>query len=284
MSGGCPYAHGETTGIGTGDATGDRGTGNQYVDYARMDTLHTIQHPRTDSPFEMSFILISQVKELLFRMVHLEVDQARQRLAEDRPEAACRALGRAVRSQRVLVDAWESMNALPVDEFLEFRSILGEASGTQSFMYRLLEFTLGNRGTAMVRSADLAAFPELAAELARPALYDEVLRHLARTGLPVPEPLLDRDPAVPYTPDEGVEKVWEAVYRDPDGHRPVYELAEQLLEVAYQFSRWRATHLLVVERMLGAKRGSGGSDGASWLRQINEHRFFPELWTMRSVL
>ncbi|NJQ03817.1 tryptophan 2,3-dioxygenase [Streptomyces sp. PLAI1-29] len=249
-----------------------------------MDDLHRLQEPRTASPFEMSFILISQVKELLFRMVHLEAAEARERLREDRSGAACRALARTVRNQRALTGCWESLNAMPVDEFLHFRDSLGTASGTQSAMYRLLEFTLGNRDRAVVRPDDLAAFPELRAELERPSLYDEVLRHLARSGLPVPEHLTDRDPAARYEPDEGMEKVWMAVHRDPDGHRAAYDLAEHLLEVAYQFSHWRATHLLVVERMLGGKRGSAGTDGAPWLRAINEHRFFPELWTMRSLL
>ncbi|HEX8347133.1 MAG TPA: tryptophan 2,3-dioxygenase family protein [Actinoplanes sp.] len=257
---------------------------NPYVDYARMDALHDLQAPATDSPFEMQFILISQVKELLFRMVHLEIDQARTRVREDQPEAASRALSRAVRHQRTLIGCWESMNAMPVDDFLTFRDGLGAASGTQSYMYRLLEFTLGNRNTAMVQRSDFDRFPVLRAELDRPSLYDEVLRHLHRSGMLVPEHLLVRDPGCQYEPDEGVEDVWATVYRSPDKYRPAYDLAEQLLEVAYQFSRWRATHLLVVERMLGGKRGSGGTDGAAWLRVINEHRFFPELWTMRSTL
>lgn len=257
---------------------------NAYVSYARMDELHRLQVPRTSSPYEMSFLLISHVKELLFRMVHLEVDQARDLLRADRPDDACRALARAVRSQRVLSGCWESMNAMPADEFLAFRDTLGSASGTQSFMYRLLEFTLGNRDRAVVRPADLESFPELRAELARPSLYDEALRFLARHGHPVPERVTGRDPAAPYEPDEAVEQVWLRIYQGPRGQRVAHDLAEQLLEVAYQFSRWRASHLLVVERMLGGKRGSGGSDGASWLRAINEHRFFPELWTMRSLL
>lgn len=257
---------------------------NPYVDYARMDALHALQAPVTDSPFEMQFILLSQVKELLFRMVHLELDQARARIREDHPEAAGRALSRAVRHQRTLIGCWESMNAMPVDEFLPFRDTLGEASGTQSYMYRLLEFTLGNRVTAMVRRTDLTRFPQLRAELQRPSLYDEVLRHLSRTGLPVPEHVLTRDVTGAHVADDGVEDVWATVYRNPDKYRTAYDLAEQLLEVAYQFSRWRATHLLVVERMIGGKRGLGGTDGASWLRKINEHRFFVELWTARSAL
>lgn len=268
----------------THDYTYDNRYENPYVDYARMDALHGLAEPRTGARAELQFILISQVKELLFRMVHVEVDEARRDLRADRPDAACRALGRAVRNQRVLLGCWEGMNTLTVDEFLGFREVLGEASGTQSFMYRLLEFTLGNRATPMVRSTDFEAFPELRAELDRPSLYDEALRWLARSGLPVPEWLTNREPSAPYEPAPEVETAWVAVYRAPDTYRAAHTLAEQLLEVAYQFSSWRATHLLVVERMLGAKSGTGGSDGAAWLRKINEHRFFPELWTMRSAL
>ncbi|SEG83597.1 tryptophan 2,3-dioxygenase [Thermomonospora echinospora] len=255
-----------------------------YVGYARMDELHDLQDPRTGSPFELSFILLSQVKELLFRMVHLEVDQARAQLRADRAGDACGALSRATRTQRVLISCWESMNGMPVDEFLTFRDVLGEASGTQSFMYRRLEFALGNKNPALTRPEDLRLYPELRAELDSPSLYDEALRFLRREGLPVPADALDRDVTRTHRADERIEQVWAQVYRDPAAHPAAYRLAEHLLEVAYQFSHWRAAHLLVVERMLGGKRGSGGTDGAAWLREINEHRFFPELWTMRTLL
>lgn len=256
----------------------------EYTSYARMEELHTLQQPRTGSPFEMHFLLISHVIELIFRMVHLEVDQARTQLHGDNWAEACRTLERAVRHQRVLVDCWESMNSLPVDEFLAFRQTLRTASGTQSFAYRTLEFSLGNKDPRMVRPDDVALYPALSAELEGPTLYDEVLRWLARQGYDVPDHVLGRDVAAQYEPDAAVERAWLQVYRDAASRPPAYQLAERLLEVAYQFSRWRATHLLVVERMLGGKSGTAGTDGVPWLRAINDHRFFSELWSMRTQL
>ncbi|RAY12761.1 tryptophan 2,3-dioxygenase [Actinomadura craniellae] len=249
-----------------------------------MDELHDLQDTRTGSPFELSFILLSQVKELLFRMVHLELDQARGHLRADRAGEACRALARATRTQRVLIACWESMNGMPADEFVRFRDVLGQASGTQSFAYRGLEFAMGNKNPVMVRPPDLRRYPQLRAEFERPSLYDEALRFLDRHGLPLPAATLDRDVTRQYEPDERVERAWQQVYADPAGHPEPYRLAEHLIEVAYQFSHWRAAHLLVVERMLGGKRGTAGTDGARWLREVNEHRFFPELWTARTLL
>jgi tryptophan 2,3-dioxygenase len=257
-----------------------------YVSYAQMDALHALAQPRTDSPLELSFILLSHVKELLFRMVYVELDQARSRLRADEAGAACRALERAARSQRVLVASWEAMNGMSVDEFLVFRDILGEASGTQSFMYRTLEFAMGNKDPRAVRQAEaqLPLYPGLKDELHGPSVYDEALAFLSRRGLPIPEQVLNRDLTRQYTFDPAVENAWAQVYRQPAGQPEAYRLAECLIELAYQFSHWRSTHLLVVERMLGGKTGTAGTDGAAWLRTVNEHRFFPELWSLRTVL
>lgn len=257
-----------------------------YVSYARMDELHRLAEPRTDSPLELSFILLSHVKELLFRMVYVEIDQARTHLTHDAVQDAVAALARASRTQRVLVAAWESMNGMSVDEFLVFRDILGEASGTQSFMYRTLEFAMGNKDPRMVRhfAGQLRLYPELERELHSASLYDEALAWLSRLGTAVPAEVLERDYTLPYAHDERVEDVWLEVYRDPRGHQDAHQLAEALTEVAFQFSHWRSTHLLVVERMLGRKQGTAGTDGAEWLRSVSEHRFFPELWTVRTRL
>ncbi|MFJ1455362.1 tryptophan 2,3-dioxygenase [Nocardia sp. N2S4-5] len=257
-----------------------------YVTYARMDRLHELAAPRTESAQELSFILLSHVKELLFRMVYVDVDQARARLRADDVDQACRALERTVRSQRILVTTWEGINAISADEFLAFRDILGDASGVQSFMYRTLEFALGNKNPAMVETASAQAdrYPDLRAELSAPSLYDETLRYLARRGHPVPESLCTRDFREQYAPDPAVEDVWLTIYRAPRSHPDEYRVAELLTEVAFQFSQWRATHLLVVERKLGRKPGTGGTDGVDWLRAVSEHRFFPELWSMRTRL
>lgn len=256
----------------------------EYVSYARMDELHELQRPRSDARGELNFLLLSHVKELLFRAVTDDLEHARDALRGEDVADACRALSRAARTQRVLVACWESLNGMSADEFAAFRHVLNDASGVQSFAYRTLEFILGNRPAAQVDAARRDGHQLPLAELARPSLYDEVLRFLARQGFEIPESGLTRPPDAQHEFSDEVEDVWLEIYRHPDRHRDAHRLAECLLEVAYQFSHWRATHLLVVERMLGGKRGTAGTDGAPWLRVINEHRFFPELWTFRTRL
>ncbi|PXX54763.1 tryptophan 2,3-dioxygenase [Nocardia tenerifensis] len=256
----------------------------EYVTYAHMDRLHELARPRSDARGELNFILISHVKELLFRAVIDDLDTARGALERDDVPDACLALSRATRTQRVLVACWESMNGMSVDEFIAFRHVLNDASGTQSFAYRALEFVMGNRPPGQVEAAFRDGHAMLRAELARPSLYDEVLRHLARQGFSVPDECVERPPEQQHEANPLIEDVWLEIYRHPDRHHAAHRLAESLLEVAYQFSCWRATHLLVVERMLGGKSGTAGTDGAPWLRTINEHRFFPELWTFRTRL
>ncbi|MFF7242652.1 tryptophan 2,3-dioxygenase [Embleya sp. NPDC008237] len=257
-----------------------------YVSYARMDELHELARPRTDSPRELTFILISHVKEILFRAIHVELDQARTAIRQDRISVACGHLERATRSQQALLASWEVLSAMAPDEFLEFREILGEASGTQSFMYRVLEFAMGNKDPDTVRAwkADMERYPMLRAELAAPSIYDEAIRYLARQGAKLPADLLERDVTRRHEPHPLVEQAWLEVYRDPAGRPLDHRLAEALSDVSFRFSVWRSTHLLVVERMLGSKSGTGGTTGLAWLRTINEHRFFPELWSTRTLL
>lgn len=256
----------------------------EYVSYARMDELHELQCPRSDARGELNFILLSHVKELLFRAVIDDLDTARGALERDDVSGACLALSRATRTQRVLVACWESVNGMSADEFVAFRHVLNNASGVQSFAYRTLEFVMGNRPPTQVQAARRDGHPQLRTELARPSLYDAVLHYLARQGFPIPASCLEKPPEQQHDPSSQVEDVWLEIYRDPARHREPHRLAECLLEVAYQFSHWRATHLLVVERILGGKSGTGGTDGAAWLRMINEHRFFAELWTFRTRL
>lgn len=256
----------------------------EYVAYAHMDRLHELQEPRSSARGELNFILLSQVQELLFRAVTDDLHCAREALSSDNVPDACVALSRAARTQRVLVSCWESLNGMTANEFAAFRHVLNDASGLQSFAYRALEFTLGNRPRQHVRQTRRDGHPLARAELARPSLYDVALQHLARQGFVMPKQTLHRAPDEQYEPSGDVEDVWLEIYRRPDRWPDAHRLAESLLEVAYQFSHWRATHLLVVERVLGGKGGTGGTDGAAWLRTINEHRFFPELWTCRTRL
>lgn len=258
--------------------------GAPYVKFASLDELHELQFPSTDSPLELSFILVTQVKELLFRMLHVEVDAARTHLRADDVLEADRALARGHRVQHVLLTSWETLVGMSATDFVAFRAILGEASGIQSYAYRALEAILGNKDPGSLGRAQRYGPMHrlLADEVAAPSLYDEAVRHLHRTVRPMPPAVLDRDVTGPYEPSPDVEAAWLEVYRDPRRHPDGYRLAEALMELSYLFSQWRATHLLVVERMLGLKPGTGGTEGVEWLRHITAHRFFPELWSVRT--
>ncbi|MGW6918977.1 tryptophan 2,3-dioxygenase [Kitasatospora sp. NPDC054939] len=256
-----------------------------YVSYARMDELLDLQQPLTGADTEPGFIILSQVKELLFKLLHTELSTVRARLREDRVDDALWTLRRAGRVQQVLLASWEAFSALSPVEFAEFRDVLGAASGFQSYSYRRLEFLLGNKDPVMVEPhRNSPAYPAVVAALHEPSLYDEALALLARRGLLAPAGSEERDPARPYREGAEVEAAWRAVYRDPVRLRELYLLGEALLDTADGFARWRYTHLVTVQRLLGAKPGTGGTDGVAWLARISEHRFFPELWSVRSTL
>ncbi|CRK56716.1 Tryptophan 2,3-dioxygenase [Alloactinosynnema sp. L-07] len=261
-------------------------TGNTpFVEYARMDELLQLRRPRTKALTEPAFIVMSQVKELLFDLLRTEFGTARGQLAKDAVEDALWTLRRASRIQDVLLASWDVLAALTPLEFAEFRDVLGNASGFQSVSYRRLEFLLGNKNPAMaIPHGKSPAYHDIDAQLREPSLYDEALGLLSRAGFDIPDRCLRRDFAVPYQPDDAVESAWRAVYADPGGHRRLYLLAEGLMDTADQFARWRYTHLVTVQRMLGAKPGSGGTHGVAWLKGIAEHRFFPELWSVRSTI
>ncbi|CAL9647530.1 Tryptophan 2,3-dioxygenase [Streptomyces sp. enrichment culture] len=268
----CPY-----TGIPAGTTP--------YAHYARMDTLLSLQHPLTDAETEPGFIILSQVKELLFKLLHTEFTAARDHLAADRLDDARWTLRRAGRVQRVLLSCWDALGALAPGEFASFRDVLGSASGFQSVTYRRLEFLLGNKNPRLVEPhRGTRKHAEVMAQLAEPSLYDEALRLLARRGMDIPDEVVERDVSLPYEPHEAVAAAWRTVYEQPGRQQELFRLAEALTDTADLFARWRYAHLLTVQRLLGDKPGTGGTEGAGWLGAIAEHRFFPELWSVRSAL
>ncbi|PNV36163.1 tryptophan 2,3-dioxygenase [Streptomyces sp. DH-12] len=256
-----------------------------YAHYARMDELLALQHPLSPARTEPGFIIMSQVKELLFKLLHTELTTARDQLTQDLLDDALWTLRRAARVQQVLLVSWETFSVLSPVEFAEFRDVLGSASGFQSAGYRRLEFLLGNKNPAMAEPhRDTAGYETVVAQLHAPSLYDAALALLVRRGLLTPDDSPDRDVTRPYRGGAEVEDAWRTVYRDPARHRDLHLLAEALMDTADQFARWRYTHLVTVQRMLGAKPGTGGTEGVAWLARISEHRFFPELWSVRSTL
>ncbi|MEU6990941.1 tryptophan 2,3-dioxygenase family protein [Streptomyces sp. NPDC046465] len=256
-----------------------------YAHYARMDELLALQHPLSPADTEPGFIIMSQVKELLFKLLHTEFTTARGQLDKDALGDALWTLRRAARVQQVLLVSWETFSVLSPAEFAEFRDVLGSASGFQSAGYRRLEFLLGNKNPAMVAPhRNTYSHDSVVNQLREPSLYDAALALLARRGLLTPDDSPARDTTLPYRTGAEVEEAWRAVYRDPALHPDLHLLAEALMDTAEQFARWRYTHLVTVQRMLGAKPGTGGTEGVAWLARISEHRFFPELWSVRTTL
>ncbi|GAB3500510.1 tryptophan 2,3-dioxygenase [Nocardiopsis coralliicola] len=255
-----------------------------YTRYGEIDTLHALQHPRTDEPAERTFILTTQVMELLFALIADHWQAARDALEDDDVPAALAALRQGARVQDVLVQSWDLLADLTPAEFERFRPALGDASGIQSAAYRRLEYLLGNTapGLAAPHRGDPAARAALERALAEPGLYDAVLRLLSRRGLPVPAGVLGRDRARPYRPDMAVEEVWRRVYADERAGNDLLQLAEALLDTAERVTRWRHRHLWAVRRSLGARPGTGGTEGVRWLARNAEREVFPELWTLRT--
>jgi tryptophan 2,3-dioxygenase len=215
-----------------------------------------------------------------------EVDAARRMIAADRTSEALKMLSRVARIFEQLNSAWDVLRTMTPSDYTLFRDDLGQSSGFQSWQYRLIEYSVGNRNLAMLKPHEHRPdlLEKLEAELARPSLYDEVLRRLARLGLPVPKDVLDRDLRLPWTMNQEVLTLWAEIYREPNLHWEAYEVAEKLVDFEDYFRRWRFNHVTTVERVIGFKRGTGGTAGISYLKRMLEVELFPELWRVRTEL
>jgi tryptophan 2,3-dioxygenase len=257
-----------------------------YGDYLQIDRILDAQRLLTGAHDEMLFIIQHQTSELWMRLALHELDAARHAIASDRAPEAFKMLARISRIFEQLNNAWDVLRTMTPSDYTTFREGLGQSSGFQSWQYRLIEYAVGNRNLAMLKPhahrPDLTA--KLEAELARPTLYDEALRHLARAGLPVPAEVLSRDLRQPWVAQDAVREVWEIVYRDHTRYWQAYELAEKLVDFEDYFRRWRFNHVTTVERVIGLKRGTGGTSGVSYLRRMLEVELFPELWHLRTTL
>lgn len=257
-----------------------------YSDYLGLDALLTAQQPLSDAHDELLFIIQHQTSELWMKLALHEISAARAAIAADRLQPAFKMLSRVARIMEQLNSAWDVLRTMTPSDYTRFRDALGQSSGFQSWQYRLIEFAAGNRNPAMLKPhahrPDILGLLE--AELARPSLYDAALSAAARAGLPVPEAVLRRDTREVWTANDAVREMWAIVYRDPEAHWPVYELAEKLVDFEDYFRRWRFNHVTTVERVIGLKRGTGGTGGVSYLRRMLEIELFPELWQVRTAL
>lgn len=257
-----------------------------YSGYLGLDTLLSSQHPRSDHHDEMLFIIIHQTTELWFKLIIHELAAVLDHIAKDELEPAFKILARVKHIFSQLIDQWSVLATLTPSEYVQFRHVLGRASGFQSIQYRTVEFMLGNKDRRMIKvhAHDPAAAAQLTAALEAPSIYDAFLAHLARRGMPVPREVLDRDITTPHQKHPGVTAVFKSIYSGTTANWDAYEMCEKLVDLEEQIALWRFRHLKVVMRVIGFKTGTGGSSGANFLRQMIDHEFFPELWAVRTEL
>ncbi|HET7329177.1 tryptophan 2,3-dioxygenase [Dyella sp.] len=259
-----------------------------YGGYLRLDQLLSAQQPVTEPPHhdEMLFIVMHQVAELWMKLAIHELKAAVAHLRIDDVNECLKILARVKHVQRQLFEQWAVLETLTPSEYLEFRDALGSSSGFQSLQYRMIEFMLGNKNAQMLKVFDYdpAAQGQLREVLEAPGLYDEFLRYLARHGHDVPAARLERDWTEAYQRHEGLLPVFKRIYEQRAAFWPEYHMCEQLVDVEESFQLWRFRHMKTVERIIGHRRGTGGSSGVAFLRKALELEFFPELLDVRTIL
>jgi tryptophan 2,3-dioxygenase len=259
-----------------------------YGGYLQLGRLLSAQQPLSNPPHhdELLFIVQHQVSELWMKLLVHELSAAIAHLREDRLEPCQKIFARCKQVLRQLTEMWSVLETLTPSEYMEFREILGPSSGFQSLQYRTIEFLLGNKNAQMLRvfAYDPEGQEKLRAALEAPSLYDEALRYLARKGHPVPARHLDRDWSQPHAFSQDLVPVFEAIYEDTHSHWDAYHLCEDLVDLETQFQLWRFRHMRTVMRIIGFKKGTGGSSGVGFLKQALELTFFPELFEVRTVI
>lgn len=257
-----------------------------YAGYLDLDRLLSAQHPVSDHHDEMLFIVQHHVAELWLKLVIHELRSAIGLIRADDLPPALKRIARVKHVQKQLLEQWSVLATLTPIEYAQFRAMLGPASGFQSLQYRTVEFLLGNKNAAMLKvfAYDPQAQEQLDSDLHSPSLYDEFLRYLSRRGFDVPAEVIDRDWSRPYEASPAVVEVFREIYADPEHHWAEYETAEEFVDVEDLFQQWRFRHMKTVERIIGYKKGTGGSSGVAFLRRALELTFFPELLSVRTAI
>ena len=257
-----------------------------YGDYLHLDAILSAQHPLSPDHNEMLFIVQHQTSELWMKLMLHELRAAIACVAADQMAPAFKMLARVSKIMEQLVHAWDVLATMTPPEYSAIRPYLANSSGFQSAQYRCIEFALGNKNPAMLKphahQPDLLAMVQAAFDA--PSLYDQSLRLLARRGLTLPTSHLERDWTRPYEASPEVQAAWLQVYRHPQQHWDLYQLGEELTDLEDAFRLWRFRHVTTVERVIGFKRGTGGTGGVSYLRKMLDVVLFPEIWSLRTEL
>ena len=257
-----------------------------YGDYLHLDSLLSSQQPLSNLHDEMLFIVQHQTSELWMKLMLHELQAAMTALVEGNSALAFKMMARVSRIMAQLVSAWDVLATMTPPEYSALRQHLANSSGFQSAQYRCIEFTLGNKNATMLKPH--AHRPELLATVQKafdsPSLYDIAIARLAAAGLPIDAVHLKRDWRVSHTSSANVQSAWKVVYQAPDRYWDLYQLGEKLTDIEDTFRQWRFRHLTTVERVIGMRRGTGGTSGTGYLRAMLDVVLFPEIWQMRSEL
>ena len=264
----------------------DLSADTSYGGYLRLDLLLAAQQPRSPHHDEVLFIIQHQTAELWMKLIVHELQAAIAHVRADRLAPCFKILARVKQIQRQLFEQWAVLETLTPTEYVQFRDVLGPASGLQSFQFRAIEFLLGNKDASIlaVHRHDAAIHAWLERLLHSPGLYDEFLRHLARRGMALPPERLERDWSQPYRRHDGVVAAFKAIYEAPEQHWDAYDMCEKLVDVEENFQLWRFRHVKTVERVIGFKRGTGGTAGVAFLRKTLDVALFPELIEVRTSI
>ncbi|NBJ70163.1 MULTISPECIES: tryptophan 2,3-dioxygenase [Clostridia] len=257
-----------------------------YGDYLQLETLLTSQKRLSDHHDEMLFIIIHQVSELWLKLIIHEIQAAISSIQQGNFQASFKMLARVSKTQSQIIQAWDVLSTLTPAEYMEFRESLGNASGFQSYQYRLVEFVLGYKTPYILKiyEKNPEVYHTLKEAYDAPGLYDVAIQALAEHGLLINSDILQRDFSKTYEKDTSVEQAWLTVYHNTNKYWELYQLAEKLVDIEDWFQQWRFRHMKTVERIIGFKIGTGGSSGVHYLKKVLEHYFFPELWEIRSKI
>lgn len=257
-----------------------------YGQYLDLEPLLACQNPLSKEHDELLFIVIHQVSELWIKLCLHEAHGAAAYIQQDNLSPAFKMLSRVSRIQEQLIKAWEVLVTMTPADYASFRDSLGQSSGFQSYQYREIEFLLGNKNAKLIEAhrSSPRHYQKLQKALNAPSLYDIALQLLARRGFAIPQEKIERDWSIPYTASSEVEAAWSAIYYNSQKHWDLYELAEKLVDIEFNFQRWRFNHMKTVERIIGYRRGTGGTAGVNYLVKALDLQFFPELWSVRTSI
>lgn len=257
-----------------------------YGEYLQLDKLLSAQIPASGQHDETLFIIIHQVSELWMKLILHEMQSAINCINGDNLQPAFKQLARVSRIQSQIIQGWDVLATMTPTDYLKFRNSLGNASGFQSYQYRMIEFTLGYKTKHVLKiyEKEKELHQQLLSAFQKPGLYDAAIQKLARSGFGIDPELLDRDVTMVYESNDSVKQAWKAVYQDADSHWELYQLAEKLVDIEDSLQQWRFRHMKTVERIIGFRQGTGGSSGVHYLKKVLDHYFFPELWELRTEI